>query len=252
MSKDKLHIPMPDEQFIKQQVQKIVSEGVNQKESFFSFLKSMYKQVGLRHLFSNQVELVFTIITAITFLSFYLLNSSNNELKTEDLYANIFLFSPLAFLAYSLFTYTSKVMNTTFEVEMTCKYNVYQIIAFRMLTFSVVSILINTISIVFMALSYENLDFLRAFMISTSGLFMFSLLFLFVLMRKHSLYSMLTLAAAWLIGNVMLNTTNNELYTEALMQLPLFVYGIVFVCAAFFNLRFLNKLIYFKQKEGAY
>lgn len=252
MSKEKFHVPFPDEEIIQQQIQKIVKEGVKPKESFFTFIKSMHKQIGLRHLFSNRAGFVFTLFTVIILLSFYLFSANIAINEVEALYAFIFLFSPIVFLVFSLYTYMTKVMNTTFEVEMTCKYNVFQIIAFRMLTFSVLSIFINTTTISVLAMFYEQVDFFRAFMISTTGLFLFSILFLYAFMRRHSFFTMISTVIVWFIGNLMLHVTNNELYKEVLVQLPLFIYGFVFVCTAFLYVRFLNRLVYYKHKEGAY
>lgn len=252
MSKEKFHVPLPDEDIIQQQIQKIVKEGVKPKESFFAFLKSMYNQIGLRHLFSNRAGLVFTLFTVIILLSFYLFSANMTIYKTEELYAYIFLFSPILFLVFSMYTYKTKVMNTTFEVEMTCKYNVFQVIAFRMLTFSVLSIFINAMTISVMTMFYNQIDFFRAFMISTTGLFLFSILFLYALMRNHSLITMISIVVVWFIGNIVLQATNNELYTDVLIQLPLFIYGLVFACTAFLYLKFLNRLIHFKQKKGVY
>lgn len=252
MSKEKFQVPLPSEEIMQQQIQKIVKEGVKTKESFLTFIKSMYKQIGLRHLFSNRAGYVFTLFTVIILLSTYMFSANKAIYKVGDLYAYIFLFSPIVFLVFSLYTYMTKVMNTTFEVEMTCKYHVFQIIAFRMLTFSVLSIFINTIAILLMAMFYEQIDFIRAFMISTTGLFLFSILFLYSFMRRHSFLPMISTVVVWFIGNLVFNAINKELYTGVLIQLPLFVYGFVFICTAFLYVRFLNRLIHYKQKEGAY
>ncbi|WP_313892408.1 hypothetical protein [Psychrobacillus sp.] len=252
MSKEKFYVPLPGQVTMQKQIQAIVQEGVKQKESFFPFIKSMYKQLGFRHLFSNYAWLVFALFTVIISLISPFFMYGLTKYKMEELYALIFLFSPILYLIFSMYTYMSKVRKTTFEVEMTCKYNVYQIIAFRMFTFSIFSMFTNTFALVVLNIFYEPIDFFRAFMISTTGLFLFSIFFLYALMRNHSFPTIISTVFIWFAGNIVLSSTNNELYLEILMQLPLFIYGLVFVCTALVYVKLLNRLIYFYQKKGVY
>ena len=104
MSKEKFQVPLPSEEIMQQQIQKIVKEGVKPKDSFFTFIKSMYKQIGLRHLFSNRAGLVFTLFTVIILLSIYMFSANMVIYKVEDLYSYIFLFSPILFLIFSIYS----------------------------------------------------------------------------------------------------------------------------------------------------
>ena len=91
MEKEKFTIPMPDERIIQTQINQIVAGGMKQKESFPTYLKSMYQQVGIRHLFSDRLELIYiTFATlAVSILLFFL--SEPNRLQAQDMYAFIFL-----------------------------------------------------------------------------------------------------------------------------------------------------------------
>ena len=248
MDKEKFTILIPDDHVRREQIEQIVRSGVKQKKSFSAYLKSMLQQVGMRHLFSDRLGLGFILLTTITLLSFLLVGLE--PMPIDRLYAYIFLMSPLLFLTFSIYTYMNKAQNDTYEVEMACKYNVYQVIAFRMLAFSIVSIVLNTIAIAFIAMAYEDIQFIRALMISITSLFIFSIIFLYALMKSCSTIIVATTVVGWTAGNLLLNLAGNKLYSDILFQMPIFVYAIVLASCLYVYLKYVNKLIDFKQPEG--
>jgi hypothetical protein len=252
MDREKFQIPMPDDVTIQSEITKIVAATVKQKQSFPSYLRSMYRQVGIRHLFSDRTELVFILFSVAAILSVFLITSNLQRVPAQEAYAFIFLISPILFLAFSLYTYANKVLNTTFEVEMACKYNVYQIIAFRMLAFSVVSILINTGAIAIVATMYKDIEFARAFMISITALFAFSILFLYALMKQRTKLVVAATIAGWVFGNLLLRYLDNNFYFNLLADMSLVVYALVLFGSLYFYIKCLKKLIQYKQTEGAY
>jgi hypothetical protein len=252
MNKEKFHIPMPDERTILIQIAQIVASGVRPRESFPSYLKSMVQQVGLKHLFSDRLELVYITFTALAAFILMFILAEPERLRVQDLYGLIFLLSPILFLSFSVYTYVNKVRNDTFEIEMSCKYNVYQIIAFRMLAFSAVSIIVNAITVALLVFLYDDIQFLRAFMISITALFTFSISFLYGMMKSRSTLAVVTIIVAWIVGNLLLRISNYTMYFNILVTMPLFVYGIVILGSIYFYLKYLNRLIHFKQTEGAF
>jgi hypothetical protein len=252
MNKEKLQIPMPDERTIQTQIDQIVAAGVSQKESFTTYLTSMVRQIGFKHLFADRLGLVYMFLTALLVNSSMFLLAEPEKLAIQDLYGLVFLLSPLLFLMLSIFTYVHKMNKETFEIEMSCKYNVYQIIAFKMLAFSAVSIVVNTIMIAILATVYDDIHFLRAFMISITGLFVFSILFLYGMMKRRSTIAVATVVIMWMGGNLLFRFMNDALYTNLLVTMPLFVYGVVFIGSLYCYVRYLKRLIRFTQMKGAF
>lgn len=251
MNKEKFEIPIPDESIIKEQIEQIVSAGVKKKESFFCFMKDMYKQVGLKNLFSDGSELFFILITTITALIIFIIKPEQVVGQVDGIYSFIFLISPMLFLFLSIFTYANKVTQGTFDVEMVCKYNVFQIIVFRMLAFSVIAVLFNTTTIFFMAKEYEGIHFFRAVLVSVSGLFTFSLLFLYVMMKGRTLFFAILTICGWIAGNLILRFIDNQLYLDILVNMPLSIYVLVISGIFYFYLKSLNRLLHFKYREGS-
>lgn len=249
-NKEKLQIPSLEDRVIQLQIDKIVSAGVTPKETFLSYLKSMNQQVGLRHIFSDRLEIGFIITIVAALLGLFIITPFLGPI--QNIYSYIFLLSPILFLVLSISTYARITQNNTYEVEMACKYNVYQIIAFRMLMFSVFSILLNTIAIAAVAIEYAEIDFLRAFLLSLTSLFLFSILLLFALMRRRTSIIVVITVVGWTLGNLFLQSANVQLYNDVLLKLPTVVNAIVLLGILFTYIRCLKKLIQHKQTEGVF
>lgn len=241
---------MPDDSAIDRQISQIVSQGLVKKESFTSYLRSMVQQVGWRHLFSDRLELGFIALIAIGLYSLLLIMPIHGDL--QNLYAYIFLLSPILFLAFSIYTYMNKTQNDTYDVEMVCKYNVYQVVAFRMLVFSVSTMVLNTIAIAFLAIQYEEIHFIRAFMISGTSLFLFSTILSLALMNRRTKGIVIMTITVWLLGNNILRSVDNEFYNGILIHMPVFIYAIVLLGCLLMYMNYLKKLIIFKQTEGVF
>lgn len=250
MDKEKMHIPMPDDGMIEREIQQIIVDGLERKPSFYTFMKTMVQQVGIQNIFSTATMIHLLIMIVATFSSVAYIQYGMMT-KTEDLYAYIFFTAPLLFVIFSLYSYFTKIKSDTYEVEMSCKYNVYQMIGFRMFIFSVLTILVNTGMIMLLSALYENIELIRAFLISTTGLFIFSLLFLYILTKCRSRFVALLFMSGWFLGNLFIRAMNEALYDAVLMGMPSFVYVIVLIgCFAIYVYN-LKQFIQIKQIEGA-
>lgn len=252
MDKQKFQIPMPDDQTIQKQIQHIVDLGLQQRVSFWAYLKQMYRQLGFKHLFSDRSELAFALATAMVFFGFHIWVAASDHVQEQGLYGVIFMSSPVLFLLFSIYTYANKVMNNTIEVEMTCKYNVYQIIGFRMLVYSVIAILFNTFFIFSLSVVYEELQFFRAFMISNTGLFTFSILLLLAKTKQRSALVAACTTAGWTLVNLCFMVLDHPIYHAVLVKMPLMVYAIVLAAAMYLYVKSLKELFIYPSAKGVY
>lgn len=250
MRKEKLQIPSLDEHLVQMEIDKIVAAGITPKVTFLTYLKSMIQQVGMRHIFSDRLELGFLITVVAALLAMLIISPFQGQI--QDIYSYIFLLSPILFMVLSVSTYLRKTQNNTYEVEMACKYNVYQIIACRMLLFSLLSVVLNTIAIAAVAMQFEGIHFFRAFILSLTSLFVFSTLLLFALMRRRTSVIVVMTVIGWTFGNLLLQTVNVQVYNDFLLKLPTVVNAIVLLGMVFIYIRCVKKLIQFKQMEGVF
>lgn len=251
MSKEKFHIPMPDEQTIQSEIKHIVAVGVKQKESFSSYLYKLYKQIGIKNLLPTRLDEICIILSVMAILIF--LSSSFSEskgIREQDLYAFTFLLSPLFYMSLSVYHFAQKVQTATYEVEMVCKYNLYQIAAFRMFALSVISIFINIISIFSLVMMYDHLNFFRALIISITSLFLFSILFLFACMKKQSVTNATLVIGSWVVLNFGFRLLDSHLYEGFLVKAPILVYVLVLIISISIYIKYLSKLVYLKPSEG--
>ncbi|MBS4201656.1 hypothetical protein KHA93_18805 [Bacillus sp. FJAT-49732] len=253
MNKEKFHIPMPDDEIIQKEINTIVRAGVKRNESFPSFLLNLYKEIGFRYLFINPRDGILITLSALAVLVFLFLTITEpSNVNEKDVYGFVFLISPLLFMALSLYDLFYKKHSATFEVEMVAKYNLYQVAAFRMFNFSVISIIVNTVSIVSLVSMFDTLQFFRAFMISTTALFLFSVIFLTVFMKGRSGFAALKVGGGWIGFNILISLLNNKAYIHFLMTIPIIVYGIVLASSLILYLLYLSKLVRMKPAEGVF
>lgn len=248
--KKKLEIHFPSENDIQSEVNQIVSKAMYHRPSFPASLFQLYRQIGLRNLFAHQTETMVIIGSALFTLISLLTMAGNNMQFTEQLYPSIFLISPLLYIALSLHDYWYKQSQGTFEVEMSAKYNLYQVTALRMLLFSMLSILINTIAVILISFRIEDFQILRAVCVSTTALLIFSIAFLALLTRKQTMFSLVLVLCAWIGLNVTLMLLPDHQYAVFLGKLPIFIYGVVLTISLFIYLQYVKQLVRLKPVEG--
>ncbi|NGP46411.1 hypothetical protein G4V62_16185 [Bacillaceae bacterium SIJ1] len=248
MTKEKLRIPIPDEQTMRTEIEHIISKGMTPQPSFLSQMWTMYHQVGFRYLFLGRLTSVFLLLIGLCLTGSFLVQAMTVRGET-DIYAFIFLLSPFVFIVLSLYNYTQLIVNETYELEMTCKYNVFQMIAFRMFSFSILAILFNIVML-FVLMTLTDIQFFRAFMLSMTSLFLFSVLFLYALTKRHALVATIIVTGGWFVGHLFLKAWVSPLYVSVLLALPLYVYALVLCGAIGCFVLYLNRLRLLSTAEG--
>lgn len=241
-------IPYPSEQEIEKQISHILKKSLPTQKTFFNEMKSLFQQVGWRYLLPNRNEWIFTII-AIVALSIFMFVTVNtkNELS-ESQYAVLFMFSPFLFASLSLYSFIEKRESATFELEMTTKFTVFQLIAIRMLTYSGLAIFINT-SIVLVLANRLQLNFLHVWLLSLAGLFLFAAGLLFVMNAGNLLVKTITYICGWISLNCALVFYAKSAYVQLISSLPNIIYVcVVLVLFAISSIAF--KRMYLQRQEG--
>lgn len=253
MNKEKFVIDYPDDREIKIQIKKIVNEGLPKSESFSSHLIKVYKEIGLKHVFRDITELVFLLLLVASIL-LYLIASAKQFFNSgnENIFTFIFIISPLLFLISCMASFEKLRQEKTLEIEMTCKYNVFQLAAFRMLVFSIFTLVLNAVVITIIVKYYEQIDFLLAFLISASSLLLYSLLYLAVLLKVRTKGGRISFAFIWLVINLMLLIFSKDFYQLLLQNIPFYLYLILIIFGAFLYIKSLKKLFFIKSPEGVF
>lgn len=238
---EKFNIDMPNDLEIKKQVNLILDKGLENKKSFYLYMKEMYKNIGFKNLFHDSSELIFIGVLFISIVVSRIISiRSDYMISKEKIYMLIFIISPLYYLLTNVFSLINVNENNTYDIEMICKYNLYQVAALRMLVFSVISILS---SMVFVLGLYNQINLLRGIMISITSIFLFSALFLYSITKIKYYAARYIVIVGWIIGNGALLRLSSNQYFEFLQSLPLVVYALVTIISAFIyfkNIRILS------------
>ncbi|MGL4912666.1 MAG: hypothetical protein ACRC3Y_09570 [Romboutsia sp.] len=239
---ENFNIEMPDDFEIKQQINIILDKGLHEKQSFYSYIKIMYKNIGIKNLFHDLSELIFIGVLLISILAFGIIRINiNGQIMLEQIYTFIFIISPLFYLVTNLFSFISIKENNTYEMEMVCKYNLYQVSSLRMLVFSVLSILINSVVLIGL---YNKIDIMRGIMISITSVFLFSSILLYAVVKLNSPIRRYIVIGGWVLINLIFIQLSVNEYSMVLQNIPIVVYlGVSFVCiyAYISNIKILSK-----------
>lgn len=251
MRKDQVDIEYPDGEMIEKEIETIVMAGMRPKESFYSQLKKMYKQLGIKYLFRDMTEVVFAVLITMSILTLIGFTAEGYfSVNNGNVYTFIFISSPILYLVICLFSYLKLQQNHTYELEMTFKYNVYQLAAFRMLVFSIICLGLNAGFIFVLTASYPELNFLLAFMISATSLFLFSTVSLFLMMRIRSNLTKYFFTTGWVLVNLLLLAYSKEVYQLWIKHIPIYVYIVLTVACIAVYLKNLKKLTTFTRSKG--
>lgn len=246
-----MKVDMPNEKEIKVEIDNIIAQGIGERESFHSYLKNMYRQIGIRYLFRDGLEIIFTILLVSSILLLTIKDSNIHYMENiKDIYVYLFVISPILYLAMSILNFINAKQNKTYEIEMTCKYNIYQISAFRMLVFSMICIVFNFSSIYIVAYFYEDINYLKAFIISIAGLFLFSTIFLFTLIRIKNRFIKYFTVLGWIVFNLVLYIFKVDFYIQLLNSISTYTWFVVAIGSILAYIKDLKTLIIFRNKEG--
>ncbi|MEH6944377.1 hypothetical protein [Bacillus sp. JJ722] len=246
MDEKKWAIPIPSDKEIDKQITLIIKQGLPKKQNFYQSLIEMWHHLGWRYIGLNRYEIVFCVLLMMVVFGYVLYVKED---FASTFYGLLFMISPILFLGLSAFTFYERCSNNTFELEMTMKYTVFQLMTFRMLFFSCLTIVVNMSLILLLSLSVE-IDVIRAILLSLTGLFLFSAGLLFVLHSGSFLKRGIVFVGLWIVVNVLLIMNVESHYINVLERLPIIVYAIIVMCCLSLYVHSLKYMFYRRQEEA--
>lgn len=249
MDKEKWSIPYPSDEEINKHVALIVKQGLPKKQNFLVSIVEMKRQIGWQYIFINRGEALFSGCLMLIVLVYAFLVSNESAVQVSGFYGMLFILSPLAFLSLMAYGYYQKKLSHTFELEMTMKYTVFQLLAIRMLVFSSIAIFINMTFVLIVSLKVD-FDVLHGILLSMTGLFVFSAGLLLVLRSGNFIKQSVFFIAAWVLVNVSLFILLGNQYGAILNGLPSIAYGIILMISFWVYMISLKHVFNRKQEEA--
>ena len=223
-----MKIDYPSDQEIRTNINQILTK-IPPKKTFAKFLADMHQQLGWHYIFRDYRELAILAILFVLYLVGF--QQGVSYFPNHLLYSVLFMASPLLYGAISVFSLLDK--QATHDIEMTCKYNVYQVSAYRMLIFSIVSILLNAFQIAAIAVALETFNPVPALMMSLSSLFVFAIGFLYVTKPSTPKWKRALAIGGWLFANIAVALG---------YDIPMAVFAFVLVVSAVMYVREIRKM----------
>lgn len=223
-------------------IENILVQGLARPKSLYDYLFEINRTFGLRYTFFNAAQAMITAILSIGLCS--LMIPVGQE---RFAFSALFAFSPVLFVFIFLFTETIERVSGLYELKMTCKYTIQQLMAFRIVCLSLVGMLLC----VAMSLFLGRADFIKALSISLSALFLFSFLSVFVLRRSAAKWIGLWAMAAWVAFAILPMRIAPRQWELFLAGLPMGITAATAIVGLLLLLNEVNILIKNKKRKVA-
>lgn len=238
----------PDQAEKNRSIARILERGMPEPRRLSVALGKRWNAVGVRGLFFGLGDCIFLALLACGLLWLCLFAAFGNH--SSPSYVVTFFASPFLYAALHLLTTWKEIMSGTYELMMTCQYNLRQVTALRMLVFGGISVVVTVMaSVGVAALLTDGISILRLLGVSFSALFLFAALSLFVERRGSAPGIGLVTPLLWVslfLALLLLGDRGERL----LFQVPTAVFWGVSAVSLVFYIRALEHL-YFESKEGA-
>ncbi|GAA0783558.1 hypothetical protein [Hathewaya limosa] len=250
----KKEVDFPSLEEINIQINEILDKGLKKEKGFFSYIISSIKEIGLKNIFHDKSELIFiSIISLILFAiigGHIALKFIYEKTYLYRLYGYIFMVSPIMYVMISLFSFINTKLKETYEIEATCKYNMYNLAVIRMFIFSIVGMILNSLLIVIIYFIFNNFSMIRAYAVSITSLFLFSTIFILTIVYLKKPIHKYLVIIGWILVNSILMIVKSKLYMNFITYGPLYIHFIITAICIIIYLKALKKLIYVRKEKG--
>ncbi len=221
------------------------------RHSLFSRMGELLCQIGLRRIFIGMGEIFFILLFSSACTSYLIYSICDAAWRTTTAYGSIFLLSPLSFSLVYLLCIWKEKEEGSWEVQMACRYTVLEIFSFRMLCFSLLSLLFNGISNGISSLLTPTNDFWKMNALSACSLLLFSAVLLLIPAGRFPPLSVLLLSLIWAAGFIpyIRYTEQAEAFLEIL---PDSICGLLAVLFAIVYILRLKAICFTKKRRGTY
>ncbi|MFD2133430.1 hypothetical protein ACFSKI_19635 [Pseudogracilibacillus auburnensis] len=230
----------------------ILKEVNLQPVTFRAFLRSYFQEVGFRYLFWGMGDILFIVgllLVGVGILYFPDLHHLLGNNHRDEIYFTVFMVSPLCYaLLYFLGIWKERLLGT-FELKMTLRVSLKELLILRMLAFSGISLVVSVGSnVLIWQLLGQELSLMRLFSLSFSSLFLFANIQLLLEYRMPMRCSHWITPIIWGAVGVLL-VWKQEGIAQFLLYVPVSIVTVI-VFGLLLLFIYLLRHNYFMKKEG--
>lgn len=239
-----MNIMKPTNREKEKAIENILSQGLSKPDGLWDFCHRIYCSLGFKFVFfdiSQAIIMAFT--TTIGFILLYALSSQ------QHIYSMLFAVSPLFFTTVVFFTEFVEKNNALYELKMTFKYTTQQVIIFRILCYSLISMILC----IFISIGMlDKYNFLRIASITLSALLICALLTLYIMRHFKGRWIHFTSLMVWGSTTFLPVLILGERWELLLSQIPIGITIIAAVIGFILYLMEIKKLINMDKMEVSY
>ncbi len=247
-----MEVEYPSETEIKRSIEYICDCCVGKKKNIFSLIKDMTESLSVKNVLYGvgDVIIIGLVLSDSMYyaLYLYLRNMPNSE---EKVYLLTFITAPISFLILFLLSFIKEKKSNVFVVKMTCKYTVYHLLVYRMILFSLLSVLLNTLYIVLVCYEFD-IQIITLLSISLSELFIYSSLLVMLLLKFSAVKSIVTLTVPWCVFGFVLYRYQSSYLIDILNSVPVLVWLVIICSCIIVYLNKLPQIVLKRRKHYAY
>lgn len=207
----------------------IVEQGVVTPKSHFENLKEKMNVCNVKVAFSGISDCIFLslVISIILWLLFI-------EIDTKFIRSGVYLLSPIIYIiTYSLVVLKEMTLNL-YEMKMVCRYNLQLLTTFRMLYFSIINLILNSVMLFFMqGIGMKNVIFWKLLGISFSSTFIYGILMILFRLKTGTIISQWICSAVWILVNLALIRICGDGFENFFMNLQGYIIVITLCISCF-------------------
>ena len=250
MNRERKNIPFTQDEK-ENSIAFILKEVTLQPVTFRGFLRSYFQEVGFRYLFWGMSDILFIGALLLIGIGILYIPDLNQlfENNHSEIYFTVFMASPLCYaLLYFLGIWKERLLGT-FELKMTLRVSLKELLILRMLAFSGISLIVSVGSnVLIWQLLSQELSLMRLFSLSFSSLFLFANIQLFLEFKIPMRCSHWVTPIIWGAVGVLF-VWKQEWIAQLLLYLPLSVVSVI-VFGLLLLFIYLLRHNYFTEKEG--
>lgn len=256
--KDEKKIELPNELERQQSVEFILNQVDIKPHTFSQFIRNFLRETNVKVIFGELKEVLIVIFTTLICLLILGIQATHYQITKANLVVGVlnenmmfftFLLSPVVYALFHYLSLWKEYQLKTFELKMTYRISLKELLIVRLLLFSVVALIISvTSSCLFWLVLERNISLIRLISISSTSLFLFAAIQLVLDQKISFKKSYIISPIFWLIVGIVLFQLQ-DFVSGILMWLPDFIVVVISLLAIASYL-YLLRQEFLKQRKG--
>ena len=250
-----MNIMIPSDSEKAKSIEEILGKGLTGNVKVQHEINRMVSSIGIKNAFLGVGDAVaLSILLGVISFSIQLLLLTN-EVNTSwhnHIYVVMFFSSPIIYFAMYFFIYLKEKIVNTYELLMTCRYNINHITAIRLIIISGVSLIFVLVGSIIISVFTHHADFsfLTVFGVSLSSILLYGILTLLALILPNRRFYQTAVPIFWVLcGTVLFTIMNTYNFKITIAPDSIFILLLAAVLLAVYIIEF--RIFIKKSTKGA-